>query len=208
MFSPAESYVPQCTLEARNLRRPLWVWLSATMLLVAVVGLLFAAPLELAGGHETPALIIYQAFSRVCHQIPERSFYIAGHPLAVCARCTGLYIGLAAGVLLFPLLRSLRSTETPARFWLFAAAAPMGIDFLLGFSGIWANTHLSRFVTGALLGAVAALFIMPGLIDLSRTNLRRFFGRERERQQLSPQLEVAAAAPNAPSDYSCPSSRI
>lgn len=191
------------------MRRPLLVWLSAAAVAVTLVGLLFAAPLSLASGHEFTAQAIYQAFSRVCHQIPERSFHIAGHSLAVCARCTGLYVGLAAGVLFYPLLRSLRSTETPARFWLFVAAVPMGIDFLLGFFGIWENTHLSRFVTGVLLGAVAALFIVPGLVDLSRTNLRRFFGHSPSHsKKLVPPTEVATSAPSAPSDYSYPSSRI
>jgi hypothetical protein len=52
------------------------------------------------------------------------------------------------------------------------------IDFSLGFLGIWQNTHLSRFATGALLGAVAAFFIMPGLIDLSQTGWRQFFKRD------------------------------
>ena len=40
----------------------------------------------------------YAAGSIVCHQIPERSFHIAGVQLPVCARCTGLYAGALAGV--------------------------------------------------------------------------------------------------------------
>lgn len=159
------------------MRRPLWVWASTAAFGLLLVGLITAAPLLLAHGDEAPARIIYQSFARVCHQLPERSFHLSGHPLAVCARCLGIYVGLAAGVLLYPLVRSLRSAETPARLWLFVAVAPTAIDFSLGFFGIWANTHLSRLLTGALLGATAAFFIVPGLIDLSRTNWRQFFGR-------------------------------
>ncbi|MEW6009680.1 MAG: DUF2085 domain-containing protein [Euryarchaeota archaeon] len=29
----------------------------------------------------------------ICHGCPERSFKIKGHPLPVCARCTGIYLG-------------------------------------------------------------------------------------------------------------------
>jgi uncharacterized membrane protein len=205
----AKEYIPQCTTGTQGLRRPLLVWLCTVALALGLVALIVAAPLALAHGHELAGQAIYQVFSRACHQIPSRSFYVAGHPLAVCARCTGIYAGLAAGVLLFPLLRSLRSAETPARIWLIAAAAPTALDFSLGLFGIWQNTHLSRFVTGALLGAVAAFFIVPGLLDLSRTNWRRFFGRERTRQQPEAETKVIASQrSSAPSDYSWPSSRI
>ncbi len=177
MFAPADSYVPQCTPGARSLRRPLLVWVMATALALLPLALIFAAPLFRANNQEFPALAIYESFSHLCHQIPERAFHVAGHPLAVCARCLGLYAGLAAGILFFPLMRSLQSTRPPARIWLFIAALPTAIDFALGFLGIWQNTHLSRFVTGALLGAAAAVFILPGLIDLGRMNWRQFFGR-------------------------------
>jgi uncharacterized membrane protein len=61
---------------------------------------------------------------------------------------------------------------------LFLAAAPLAIDFSLGFFGIWENTHLSRFVTGALLGSVAVLYVMPGLIDLSLMEWRRVISNQ------------------------------
>ena len=35
----------------------------------------------------------------VCHQRPERSFHLAGAQLPVCARCTGLYLSAAVGIL-------------------------------------------------------------------------------------------------------------
>ncbi|MDY3097688.1 DUF2085 domain-containing protein, partial [Methanobrevibacter sp.] len=28
----------------------------------------------------------------MCHRNPERSFFINGHQLPVCARCTGFYV--------------------------------------------------------------------------------------------------------------------
>ena len=202
------AYVPQCRPGAQGLRRPLLVWGSAAGVALALVGLIIIAPLAVAHDHEAAGQTIYRAFATVCHQIPGRSFYLAGHPLAVCARCTGLYAGLAAGMLLFPLVRSLRSTETPARHWLFIAGAPMVIDFSLSLFGIWQNTHLSRFVTGALLGAVAAFFIVPGLVDLSRTNWRHLWRRDAARPALEPQVKATASERAAPSDYSWPSSRI
>ena len=138
--------------------------------------MIFGAPLALANGQALFGLIIYRAFSYVCHQIPERSLFIAGHPLAVCSRCAGIYVGFAVAVLVYPLLRSLRDVEAPQRKWLLMAAVPLALDFSLGFLGIWQNTHLSRFATGTLLGAVAVFYVMPGLADLG-LRWRSYAGR-------------------------------
>ena len=35
-----------------------------------------------------------------CHQIPERSFFLYGYQLPLCARCTGIAIGYIIGWLL------------------------------------------------------------------------------------------------------------
>ena len=43
----------------------------------------------------------------------------------------------------------------------------------LSFFGILENTHLSRFLTGALLGGVTAFYVVPGLVDMSRIIFKR-----------------------------------
>jgi uncharacterized membrane protein len=159
---PAE-YISQTTTD----RRPFFMWLAVVAIALVIVGGIVGAPVAQADGYRVLALSIYAAFSHLCHQIPERSFFIAGHQFAVCARCTGIYAGFTVALLCYPLLWSLRRRDTPHRRWLFIAAAPIAIDFSLGFFGIWENTHLSRFLTGALLGSVSVLYIMPGLADLS-----------------------------------------
>jgi uncharacterized membrane protein len=161
--------------EAGSLRRPLLVWSITAALVLLYVSLIAIAPLALSSGHDTSAFVLYQMFSRLCHQIPERAFFLEGYPLAVCARCTGIYLGFAAGVLIYPLVRSLKRGDTPPRRWLLLAAVPTLSDFALGFFGVVANTHWSRSLTGALLGAVAAFYVVPGLMDLSRMTGGRAF---------------------------------
>jgi len=183
-----------------------WAIVATGALLVTV--LIAGAPLARANGFTALSFTIYQAFSYVCHQLPERSFFIAGHQFAVCARCTGVYFGFAAAVIGYPLITSLRRTQVPSRKWLFVAAAPLVIDFGLGLTGIWENTHGSRFATGALLGGVAVFFVMPALAELS---LR--FKTSRTSRVTS---QGFGAMPNvsderfagAPSDYSAPHRRI
>ena len=205
MYASPDNYI----LQRVSLRRPLVMWFIAAAGSLGLLSLIIGAPLAFSAGHPFWGLTIYRAFSYVCHQIPERSFFIAGHQFAVCARCTGLYAGFAAAAVLYPLVRSLRRTEAPARKWLFFAAAPLGIDFALGFLGIWANTHSSRFITGALLGAVSVFYVMPGLMDLSL----REWGRKEPSTSVSgsrvpPAKIYSTSASAAPSDYSAPHRRI
>jgi uncharacterized membrane protein len=173
MLAPADQYVRQCVTETGTPRRSVIVWAITATVILAFVSLIVVAPLALAHGHEFAALVIYKSLGRFCHQIPGRSFYLEGHPFAVCARCTGIYFGFAAGVLLYPLVRSLRRSDAPARKWLLVALVPTALDFSLGFFHIWENTHLSRSITGALLGGVTAFYVVPGLLDLSRISFRR-----------------------------------
>jgi uncharacterized membrane protein len=140
---------------------------------VAVIAAVVAAPVAQAGNHLAFSSAIYKTFSYLCHQIPERSFHLAGEQLAVCSRCTGLYAGFTIATLTYPLFRSLRATDTPRIIWLFASALPLAIDFSLTYFGVWQNNHFTRFTTGALFGAVAAIFIVPGVIELSDTIYRR-----------------------------------
>ncbi len=205
MYASPDNYIPQSVSN----RRPLVMWLIVTAGTLTVMAMIVGAPLAIKAGHPFWGLTIYRVFSYVCHQIPERSFFIAEHQFAVCARCTGLYAGFTVAVLLYPLVRSLRQTEAPRRRWLFLSAAPLTVDFALGFFGIWDNTHTSRLATGALLGAVAVFYVMPGLIDLS---LRQFGRRRNESsavtvKRISPEVFSTTAAA-APSDYSAPERRI
>jgi uncharacterized membrane protein len=147
------------------------------MIAPALVATIIGAPLFQSSGHPAFASTIYKVFSYVCHQIPERSFHLAGQQFAVCSRCTGLYAGFAVAALVYPLTRSLTRTDTPRRRWLILAAVPLLIDFSLTYFGVWENTHLSRFSTGALLGTVAVFYVMPGLVELSSTIMRRFAGK-------------------------------
>lgn len=54
-------------------------WIAALTLAAAVPDTGFAA-------------VVHHLASAACHQRPERSFQIDARPLAVCARCFGLYV--------------------------------------------------------------------------------------------------------------------
>ncbi len=58
-----------------------------------VVCAIVAAPLT-ASTARAEGWFLYQAFDLLCHQEPARSWHLEGYPLAVCARCFGVYAGL------------------------------------------------------------------------------------------------------------------
>ncbi|MBA2503830.1 MAG: DUF2085 domain-containing protein [Pyrinomonadaceae bacterium] len=182
MRATVNEYTPQCAANMASVaplpRRSVVAWLVAFGVALLVTSACVLAPV--AAGSNNPLLseVIYRGFSHLCHQTPERSFQVDAHPFAVCARCFGLYAGFAAGVMLYPLVRSLGKRDTPARAWLIIAAVPTTVDFALGFFGIWENTHFSRSLTGALLGIVAAFYVVPGLVDVSQTNWRSRFMKD------------------------------
>ncbi|MEM9072978.1 MAG: DUF2085 domain-containing protein [Myxococcota bacterium] len=94
------------------------------------------------------------AFRPLCHQLPERSFAIAGTPLCVCHRCFGIYAGLAAG----GLLSVLGLRIDPGNRWLwFAAVVPMAVHVLT--LNLWAGADLVvlRVGTGLLFGGLGGL---------------------------------------------------
>jgi len=106
--------------------------------------------------------VISSFFSPVCHQIPEYSLSLFGYPLAVCARCTAIYFGFFAGVVLSPKLsRYLRHRYV---FWIIAVL-PMTVDVVCSWIHVHESTLLSRLATGSLFGVLAALQLVPILVD-------------------------------------------
>jgi uncharacterized membrane protein len=191
--------------QSPNNTRLLFVWLVVVAGALLTSLLIISAPLAVASNHNLIAATIYRTFSSLCHQLPERSFFIAGHKFAVCARCTGLYAGFTFAILLYPLVRPIRTAVAPPRKWLFVAAIPLALDFCLGFLGIWENTHTSRLLSGLLLGGASVFYIMPGIAELS---LRRW----RDSPPSVPLDRFTAVSAETiaagPSDYSAPQRRI
>jgi uncharacterized membrane protein len=115
------------------------------------------------------AIALYVAGHLVCHQRPERSFASCGHQWPVCGRCAGLYIGAAAGVLIFGLWRVDRAA--PADAWrrrLVLAALPTAV--------LWLGELVFRLDPGTLVRFLGALPAGAGgsawLVAVARGDLR------------------------------------
>ena len=146
------------------------VWAIAFAVTAVWLITIISPPLLINSGFS--ASPIYSFFGYICHQIPERSFHILGHQFAVCSRCFGVYCGLLAGIVTYPFWRPIDSVEPLPRFWLFLSMVPITIDWSLGVFNIWENNHVSRFITGLILGVACAVYIIPALIEIVR-NLQK-----------------------------------
>jgi uncharacterized membrane protein len=165
MRSPIEVYTPQIYLE-KTRKMSLAAWAVLSFVALAWIAVIIGAPVAESSGLTGFSRPVYHFYSYICHQIPERSFSIFGYPFAVCSRCFGFYAGFLLGMVFYPLFFKIENVEPLPRFWLFLAMIPMGIDWSLGFFHIWENTHLSRAITGIILGAACAVFIVPALAEL------------------------------------------
>ena len=114
------------------------------------------APYFSAGGYSLSVLAIFWFFSPVCHQDPARSFWILGAPVAVCARCLGIYLGAAVGAWIPARRRALLLALAVAA----AANLAEWVTEAAGLHGDWMSV---RFVLGFLLGAASSGVIAENL---------------------------------------------
>lgn len=104
---------------------------------------------------------IFAVGSVICHQLPDRSFFLDGRQLPVCARCTGLYLSGVAGLTAWCAVKLLRGwrpqTLSPrlAMGLLAIVAAPTVVSYLTGVFGVWDGTNLTRAMFAVPLGVVA-----------------------------------------------------
>jgi uncharacterized membrane protein len=135
---------------------------------------IIAAPWSWTQGHPVVASGLYFMFSPVCHQRADRSFLAFGHQLAVCNRCTGIYLGALAGLLLVPMLSlavhgktgGLFQVRIQSRALLVLGLALMAADVGGELMGIRNSTPMSRFLTGALCGIVAPFYLLPAIFEI------------------------------------------
>ena len=167
MTEPADNYVPQ-NIAGLLRKQAVRVWIVGLSVVLVWALLIFGAPIAKANGFETVSSPLYHFFSFICHQMSTRSFHVEGEQFAVCSRCFGVYFGLLVGFAIYPLWRVIDEIDPLPRFWLFLSLIPIGVDWSLTIFGIWENTHLSRFITGLILGIACATFIIPALVEITR----------------------------------------
>ena len=156
-------------------------------------GLPLLAPVLMDAGLTTPAKIIYIVYRPLCHQLPERSFFLGGqqhtysaeeladagveiHPFsrdignetvgwktAFCQRDVAIYGSIFLAGLIYGLIRR-RWREWKMPFrYYLLFLVPMGIDGLLQLFGLHDSNWILRTITGMVFGVGSVLFAYPYL---------------------------------------------
>jgi uncharacterized membrane protein len=141
------------------------VWLLTAAGTAVWLALIVLAPWLAGRGSTGAARLIYAVFSPVCHQIPGRCFALHGQPLAVCGRCLGIYLGFAAGLVLYRIVRGFDRPALPSARAFLIVTLPMGLDGLAGLLGLWRSPIGVRAATGFVWGALLPFFFVGGIAD-------------------------------------------
>lgn len=109
----------------------------------------------------------------VCHRITDRSFTIAGRQLPLCARCTGMYLGVSLTFAVLALAGRKRWSQLPpprVLVVLIGFIAIMGIDGLNSYSHFFPNLphvyeprNWLRLVTGIGAGIAMGSIVFPAM---------------------------------------------
>ena len=116
-----------------------------------------------------------------CHQIAERCLDLGFGPMAVCARCAGLYLG-GTLALLWTTVRNRPGRPRPR--WLAIVAVPTVIDFAAGQLGLPSMGNWVRFAVALPLGLVAGLYFGDALLEIVRVNANRSSPNNSDRDSL------------------------
>jgi uncharacterized membrane protein len=140
-----------------------------------IATIVFAAiPVAILGGAVTVAAMIAHGasmvwrvpFKLVCHGMVSRCLTIWNAPMPICARCTGIYIGLLVGILTFSLFWK-RIDAGLARWMVMIAVIPIGVDGITQALGLRESTNPLRLATGF---AVAFFFGIWVLATIQKGN--------------------------------------
>lgn len=109
----------------------------------------------------------------LCHRITERSFTIAGRQFPLCARCSGMYLGVALVIIVVVLAGRMRRANLPSyrvMLVLIGFIALMGIDGINSYSHFFPQApHLYepqnwlRLLTGMGTGVAMGIILLPAL---------------------------------------------
>lgn len=115
--------------------------------------------------------LLWQIGYAICHQLPERSFFIAGYQLPVCARDTGTMLGFGTVLLFFLVGKRWRRSNLPDLAVLIVALAGFALfalDAGSSYLGLRESTNQLRLLSGLLMGFAIGTMLL--------TVLSRFMG--------------------------------
>lgn len=175
-------------------------WLLLANLVLGLQAFLpFLAPNLMHLGQNGAGQLLYRLYAPLCHQLPERSFFlfgprwtysllqlqkhlgndvplryigdqVIGFKTTVCQRDVATYLATWAAGLIFAIVRR-HLQPLPFKFFILLCL-PITIDGFAQLLGVWDSTPLSRTISGALFGLACVWLAFPA-IESGVSNLRQ-----------------------------------
>ncbi|WHY85333.1 DUF2085 domain-containing protein [Neobacillus novalis] len=100
----------------------------------------------------------------ICHQIEDRSLQASGETLSICARDTGIYIGIFSTLAYLHLFKRKAKITIPSikiSLFLLLLVVPMIIDGLGSYIHLFESNNARRLVSGTSFGFGLPYFLYP-----------------------------------------------
>lgn len=108
---------------------------------------------------------LFSLLSAICHQNPQRSFFWGDVQFILCARCTGIYLGVLFTLILCPLVK-VNVSLSFLYLILFCVLIINMITFITMF-----DTNIVRLLTGSAIGILSGFVIIKSIKNiLSKEN--------------------------------------
>ncbi|QCJ44020.1 DUF2085 domain-containing protein [Bacillus sp. S3] len=108
---------------------------------------------------------LFHFFGRaICHQLEERSLQASGETLSVCARDTGIYIGIFSTLIYLHLFKRGAKITIPTikiSLFLLLLMVPLMIDGLGSYLHLFETDNTRRLLTGISFGLALPNFLYP-----------------------------------------------
>lgn len=164
-------------------------WLLLVNTLTGLYAALLALPAALmVAGHSRAATLMYRAFGPLCHQLPERSFFLfgsrlvytleelerltggsvplrfigsttVGYKMAICQRDVAIHLSIWLAGLVFAIVRQKLRPLPLLTFGVLCI--PMALDGLGQLLGLWQSPWWTRVLSGGLFGVACVWVSYP-----------------------------------------------
>jgi uncharacterized membrane protein len=107
----------------------------------------------------TAGIALDLVFVPMCHRLPERTLALAGVPMPLCSRCSGIFAGVALGAVFMRPRLALSSWR-----WIIAVTGVvMALEVVAQDAGLHPIWHPTRVLSGLLFGYALAVTCVTAL---------------------------------------------
>jgi uncharacterized membrane protein len=118
---------------------------------------------------------IYNFGDSSCHLLENRTYFIKGNQMPLCARDVGIYVGFALGAIFLTFFM----IELKI-WWIIASLVPIGVDGLTQMYTAYESTNPVRLITGGLAGMMTTMVLGIMFYEMYMTHK---YEKERKKAQ-------------------------